>query len=235
MVITNLQQINKVYLDSIIQPLIKNRLYCNEAQLQFDLAWAIRGGITVPNLEIRLEELTATGINYQNNKEVRLYTDIVVFDKNTKEFISIELKYKTRAYNGRLKTHGAYDLGCYDFLWDVKRNEILQKGKATLLMNNGKTKKDLQKAVHLGKLVNGFSIIVTNDPDYWNAHNGSKSCAREFFLSYEKTMQSCNWIGGSFYKNTWRDMPLNLAQNYTCNWSAPINNGTDFRYMIFDI
>ena len=185
MAITKLSQIDKQYIQGRIQSLVSKKVYYNEAQLQFDLAWKIRQDITGDCLEVRLEELTATGIHCTKgkSKNISWYTDIIILDNKTKEFIPIELKYKTKEEKGiALKNHKAYDLGCYDFLWDTKRNEILQLSSRVLMKLNNNETKEIKKINNLGKQIKGFSIIVTNDSDYWKAKQGSKSSAKNFFL-----------------------------------------------------
>jgi hypothetical protein len=242
MPITKLSQINKTYIQNMVTSLVSKKVYYNEAQLQFDLAWGIRQDITVSNLDVRLEELTATGTHCAKgkSKSISWYTDIVILDNAEKEFIPIELKYKTKAANGlTLKTHGAYDLGCYDFLWDTKRNEILKSIlSASLTINNCNTK-EFQMGSSLGKLINGFSIIVTNDSDYWKNKSGSKSCAKDFFLDDTRTISKntpLQWgTSAKFYKDTWRDMDLKFDKDYNCQWFT-INSSqyTAIKGLIFE-
>ena len=242
MSITKLSQINKTYVQNTVTSLVSKKVYYNEAQLQFDLAWGIRQDITVSNLEVRLEELTATGTHCAKgkSKNISWYTDIVILDNVAKEFIPIELKYKTKAtYGLTLKNHDAFDLGCYDFLWDTKRNEILKSfSPVSLTMNYGDIK-SFQKKSGLGNLINGFSIIVTNDSDYWKDKSGSKSCAKDFFLDDTLTISKntpLQWgTSAKFYKDTWRDMDLKFDKDYNCQWFT-INNSqyTAIKGLIFE-
>ena len=79
-----------------------------------------------------------------------MYVDIftVLDDRH----IAIELKYKTRLATVKLldeyyqlKSHGAQDIGCYDFVKDISRLE-------TLRLN--------------GKIDEGFAVMLTNDEAY---------------------------------------------------------------------
>ncbi len=241
MCITKLSQINKQYIQVIVDFLVSNKIYYNEAQLQFDLAWKIRESFgKKPKLVVCLEKLTATGRNLNSKKHINLYTDIVILNKGTKEFIPIELKYKTKEdADLGLKNHGAYDLGCYDFLWDTKRNEMLRTSTMSKLTLNSKEEKEIQRTKHLSKFIKGYSIIITNDDIYWKNKEDSNSCAKEFFLDDKKIIkkgQCLNWINSAqFYKNTWRDMPLSFDKDYYCEWFSIKNSKIQtIKGMIFE-
>ena len=126
--------INKTFIENIIQNLTAKKLYRNEAQLQFDLAWEIRkelGNKKISDWHVELEYLSATSTKTgKKGKEITksYYTDIMLLS-DIGEFIPIELKYKTKSLiNGKkvLKTQGAQDLGRFDFLWDVHRIQSLK-------------------------------------------------------------------------------------------------------------
>ena len=239
--IRELSQINKKYIQDSVEVLVSKKIYYNEAQLQFDLAWKIREDVgDATNLTILLEALTATGQNLSTQKHTNLYTDIVLLNDKTKEFIPIELKLKTKedAKLG-LKNHGAYDLGCYDFLWDTKRNEMLRSSKVNKLILNNKEEREIQRTKNLYKFIKGYSIIITNDDIYWKNKIDSNSCAKEFFLDDKKIIkkgQCLNWINSAqFYKNTWRDMPLCFDKDYHCEWFSIKNSKIQtIKGMIFE-
>lgn len=240
--IKTLGQIDKTYIEDIVKKICSKKVHYNEAQLQFNLAWGIREDIVVNNLVVLLEELTATGIYNINNKKINIswYTDIVIYDRTTGEFVCIEVKYKTKEdKNLGLKNHGAYDLGCYDFLWDVKRNEMLKSSIVNKLILNNNDEKEIQRTKNLYKFIKGYSIIITNDDIYWKNKEDSNSCAKEFFLDDKRIIQKgkiLNWLSSAkFYKNTWRDMSLSFDKDYYCEW-FPIKNSKiqTIKGMIFE-
>ena len=86
------------------------------------------------------------------------------------EWYPIELKYKTMRFmttcdgeEYKLKNHVAQDLGRYDFLNDVQRIERLQQS--------------------MPSFKKGYSLLLTNDPAYWNNTNRSGTVYEEFKLS----------------------------------------------------
>lgn len=122
------------------------KIFQNECQFQFDLAWAIKDQL---KLDVKFEVVTIG-----DKKE---YTDLAVLNDDG-EFIAIELKYKTDAavINGvSLLRHSAGDLGCYDFWHDVERIQKLY-GKSINNVLEGR------------KCIGGFALMMTNDSWYWN-------------------------------------------------------------------
>ena len=126
--------INKNYIIEIIKNLVKIKLYKNEQQLQYDLAWEIKKTLVTNNLHdwsVEFEYLSAIKPKCEDENTKNIYTDLVILNNSTGEFIPIELKHKTRiAYDlygiQLLKNQGARDLGRFDFLWDLQRIQILK-------------------------------------------------------------------------------------------------------------
>jgi len=146
----------------IIKPLMElskiRKIFHSEADFQFALAWEIQKAY--PNAKVRLEYCPA-GI------EPVMHIDILVIIDEY--WYPIELKYKTfgctKIHEGeiyKLKHHGAQDMGRYDFLNDVQRIEHLSK-----------------KMVNFKK---GYSILLTNDPAYWNDSGRIDTIYHEFRL-----------------------------------------------------
>jgi hypothetical protein len=119
-------------------------LFHSEADLQHAVAWLIHG--EHPDCTIRLE--------YPIRGTTRAsYLDLLAVVGG--ERVAIELKYKTRALstsiNGEpfiLKSHGAQDLGRYDYLLDVQR---------------------IEAAIETGVADRGWAILLSNDSAYWRA------------------------------------------------------------------
>ena len=213
--------------------------------MQFEIAWEIKSDMSgmknSHDWEVLLEYLSITMTI--GGKTKRFYTDIIVFNNITGEFIPIELKYKTERFSQVgveiLKHHGAQDLGSYDFWWDVKRIEILKAGMETL--TNRKCEKiDYIKESDYKTCLRGYSVFVTNDGSYLRGHN---SCGAAFYPVNGKTFPArsvLDWNGaraGSFYKNSWRATPIPLNNTYTSNWVSGIvaPHNVKFNYLVLEI
>lgn len=197
---------------AILNSLSKNRpVFHSEADLQHALAWAIHKA--VPDADIRLE------VPYARRPSSE-YLDLRV---NTKTHsYAIELKYKTRALSVEvkgegfgLKSHGAQDLGRYDFFRDLQRVESLCSSYASWL---------------------GWVIFLTNDSSYWK--KPTRSVAYEAFRMEEGrtvsgTLQWGNSAGEGTIKN--REDPIFLSGAYEMNWQdyslLGVASYSRFRYL----
>ena len=156
----------KEIIKEVLDGLAKRRpLFWSEADFQFEFAWELHtklGGEAKIYLERRYEIDRASSDNANEksdqsttNKSLdKLYVDIwVEYDNKT---YPIELKYTTKRckiYDPEnpveTKEQSARDLGCYRFLWDIKRLEEIK----TSLRNKG---------------VKGYAIMLTSDAGYYN-------------------------------------------------------------------
>lgn len=156
----------KTVIAEVLKNLAERRpLFWSEADFQFEFAWELHtklGGEAKIYLERRYEIDRASNDNANEksdqsttNKSLdKLYVDIwVEYDNKT---YPIELKYTTKRckiYDPEnpveTKEQSARDLGCYRFLWDIKRLEEIK----TSLPN---------------KEVKGYAIMLTNDAGYYN-------------------------------------------------------------------
>ena len=186
--------LDKKDLEEIIDELAtENKIYSNEAQFQFDLAWKIKK--SHEDYDVVLEYLW---------KPEKWYIDIVVFYDN--KCVPIELKYKTtdkeityNTKNGRCYTfnQGAPDTGSYDYIKDIYRIE-----------NLGKSLK--YKGVDY-TIECGYAIIITNDSHYYNKlkeknKNGNYYYWENFSLAQEQIKNNIYWINP---KNRTREEPGN--------------------------
>lgn len=236
--LTNISQLNTSYIEQLINQLLSTKLYRSEVQLQFDIAWQIKEDlILLSEWDVCLEYLSATILRGQTTK--RLYTDIIVYNEETKEFIPIEIKYKTNALKGSnvLKNHGAQDLGAYNFLWDVKRIEMLKTPSSTTPQGDR-----CNREIELSHFIRGFAVLVTNDNSYLRHH--PNSCAKNFYFVPGKTFYAGNAVDwdrtnpSTFYIGTWRNAALTFSNNYICNWNnttAPTPHPEKMQYLIFEI
>lgn len=174
----------------------KRKVFHSEADFQFALAWEIKR--LYPEVDVRLE--------YAYKVDDKIYhIDILVMIEG--KFIPIELKYKTLKKlmivddeEFTLRNHGAQDLGKYDFIKDIVRLE-------TLLSEDS-------------KFVDGYAIMLTNDPSYWNGSTRKNTCCAAFDIGNDKEIRgSLKWAehtSEGTMKN--REKPLVLLGEYKMKW-----------------
>ena len=215
-------------IDFLMKKLAQNiGVFESEAQFQFELAQVIKD--TCQDYKVKLELTTAT--TRKNNKLKRLYTDIVVLDKDD-NFISIELKYKTKnsEYDGiKLLNHGATDFGRFDYLWDIHRLELLKKKDSTIYEFN----KNLKNCIKC------FAIILTNEKNYWEISGTKKTMYMNFCISEKDVIKKgkpLSWNkknnDKTFIDGTWRDRSLVFDNTYTFKWNP---YKYDFKYLVTEI
>lgn len=137
------------------------RIYQVEAQFQFELAWELQKLIGDDGQVLLEVGMCTRKANAEKKvKRKRFYSDIIL-KGNDNSYIVIELKYKKKAavINGiELTSDYASDEGRYDYLWDIRRIELLKE------CNND----DYEYTRNLGSFRGGYAIILTNDMGYWN-------------------------------------------------------------------
>lgn len=131
-------------------------LLFNERDFQMHLATFLRESNHYDDVDVEYYVPLSELQGYIWNNELRM--DVLV--RNGKEFLPIELKYKTKTVRKKLlrfgesvseevevmKNQGAQDLGKYDFWKDVHRIEIVRN--------------------RFSNIKNGLAVFVTNDPMY---------------------------------------------------------------------
>lgn len=131
-------------------------LLFNERDFQMHLATFLRDSNHYDDVDVEYYVPLSELQGYIWNNELRM--DVLV--RNGKEFLPIELKYKTKTVRKKLlrfgesvseevevmKNQGAQDLGKYDFWKDVRRIEIVRN--------------------RFRNIKNGLAVFVTNDPMY---------------------------------------------------------------------
>ena len=180
----------KVTLETAINTLAsKGKIYSNESQFQFDLAWELRK----QGLNIELEVLSANCTpdrfaNLPKEERKKYYSDIVVKDGD--EYIAIELKYKTpdvgrliryecNGKNHYLAAQGAENMNSYLFWKDVERLENMVIHEIPLNFDGSK------------KIKKGYAVLLTNDSFYWDENNRGVSLANAFFLTKGREVNGC--------------------------------------------
>lgn len=174
----------------------KYYIFHSEADFQFALAWEIK--LHYPDALVRLE------VSPKENPNMHI--DILVtFNNNV---YPIELKYKTANYSCvykdefyNLKNHSAQDLGRYDYLYDVKRIEIL---KSTF-----------------SNFKEGYAIFLTNDPSYWLDPMKNNETICDLFRIHNGNIihGERSWIGNPSEGTTkGRLEPIKLNNTYKIIW-----------------
>ena len=193
---------------------LEPRIFYNEAQFQFDLAWAIKE--KNENFDIKLEPY---------NDKIG-YTDIIVNDGNKK--IAIELKYKLADVETEyvinnctitLHKQGAVDEGCYDYCKDLQRIEEL---------------------VNKNIVSEGYAIIIANHPGYWGKSVNKKELKGEtpwesFRLNDQKELNGeLMWNGNATSAS--RKENIVLSGSYKVKWDPYLEHDKyPFKYMIVQI
>ncbi len=232
-----LNELTKEEIVKIIQNFEKkNTIFLCEAQFQFALAWEIQKFFEDnEDIQVHLESVKYIE-EIETKTTKKRYTDIVIQDRDNK-YIAIELKYKTKYVKDvyeDLKTHAAQDLGRYDFLWDTCRNE-------NLVDNPNK---------HFGECEKAFSILLTNDDNYWKKEGktSTKNCMYVNFALNTGRVIPCNedleWDRqGRDYEQMVKsvtkvrlEQKVHLVGLYTCNWIPYRENdcNSDFQFLIFE-
>lgn len=196
---------NATILHEAIQELAKaGRIYSNEAQFQFELAWKLKE----KGFDVELEVLSAAGtigkfVGLPKEEKEKQYTDIIV--KDEEGYIAIELKFKTKnllggvyKYTNTVGDHyvfsqGASNVGAYLFWEDIQRLEKMVTGEIPLNFDDSKF--DESK-----KVKKGYAVLMTNDSIYWERRAPFSgypgSLCGEFYPSEGYTPKSplCRWI-----------------------------------------
>ena len=174
---------SKIVLQQAINNLAKTRkVYSNESQFQFDLAWELsKSGFCVELEVLSCNKLITDFVKLKKDEKQKYYTDIIVKDEDG-SYVAIELKYKTVEENIEYATRsgkwiafsqGAENQGAYYFWKDVQRLEDLVNNKVPLNFNDSK------------RVSRGYAVLLTNSSKYWNYN--STSTAREFFPAAGQT------------------------------------------------
>ena len=217
----------------VIHRLSKRRpVFCSEADFQLEFAWEIKT-LYGNKYEVRLE-YPQTDDSGNNNR--KMHIDILLIDSETRKWIPIELKYKTKGCTITVKdpkdasnkeeetfflaNQGAKDIGCYDYLYDIQRIERLR---------------DLKKE----QFEAGYAIILTNEMSYTNKP-GREGCFYKEFSIHDDAVKhgDLKWDKntGSGTKRG-REEGIHLDGTYTINWeeySHPDKNDSNkvFKYAV---
>ncbi len=170
---------------AIMEKICAKMPFYNEAQFQLEFALAVKeedenAEIVLEAYYEKREESRSEEESAENEQEAsnesgfktrKNYTDIVIYDKRSGDYVAVELKYaltdgggkgeKRNAYtnvNGDTITvakKGAIDNCRYDFLWDVHRLEELADGQWKY------------ESACLNNFVAGYAILISNANKMW--------------------------------------------------------------------
>ncbi len=154
------------------------------------------------------------------DSELRL--DLLI--RKGKDFLPIELKYKTKAVRKRLlrfgesvsedvevmKNQGAQDLGKYDFWKDVRRIEIVRN--------------------RFSNIKNGLAVFLTNDPMY-PQRGREKSNHINFSMDEGSHDKKKDWLDKeSSCRKTHPD--FEVEKQYSLHWETTVVDGVTLFYTI---
>lgn len=206
------------------------KLLFNERDLQMHLAVYLKERKHYDGVEVEYYLPTEMLPEYKKlaTRNERLYLDIVVAKEG--KYVPIELKYKTKevavamerfgepfseagdGVAGALKSHGAQDLGRYDFWKDVKRLELVKS--------------------RFGNVEGGLAVFLTNDTTYKAKPKGlieNFSMAEGEPLPMEK-----HWSDAT--RPTAEGRPdFEVSKGYELRWQERQLGGIDFHYCILAI
>ena len=194
----------------------KRVLFHSEADFQHSLAWQIQ--TAMPESGVRLE------VNVSSAERGRMFLDIWLPD----EGVAIELKYTTRKIELRhcgelfsLRDHGAQDQKRYDFLWDIRRLELMSS--------------------NVEGCEAGYAVLLTNDPLYWRMAGRTNTVDAAFHL-YEgrRVTGELNWSAtASDGTKRKRESPIRLKGSYHLRWQDYSRLNVDrygaFRYLAVSV
>ena len=202
-----------------------NELLFNERDLQMHLATWLRGSANAyDDVDVEYYVPYQELEDYVWNSELRL--DIVV--KKCGEFCPVELKYKTKRVDRKIKRfdeqlahsvivmkdQGAQDLGMYDFWKDVRRVELVRK--------------------RFRQVKGGLAVFVTNDISY---KKESKTTSNNYLFNMsegrtfgeQKHWQNPESTCAKTHPN------FDVEKEYQVKWNQHIIDGVDFYYCIVTI
>ena len=178
---------------SLMVALAKRRpIFHSEADFQHALAWELH--TRYPDGAVRLEQQVLPGI----------HLDLALRDGRCTT--AFELKYLTRGAEVEiagerfiLKQHGAQPPRRYDCVRDLVRLEALTSS---------------------GAADEGFAVVLTNDPAYWNAGLGDGGVGASFRIHQGRRLHGTLSWGGQTAPGTMhnRETALSLTGEYLTDW-----------------
>lgn len=239
----------KQILTDIIESFAKKEIiFSNEEQLQFQMAIELGKNGADVSLEV---------LSMENNE--KMYTDIVVKNRDDTSYTAIELKYKLQdndliytTQNGNKHPtfkQGANNLGRYAYLQDVERLERLIYDRTNIkndpthehiAFNTFKFDKNKNK-----KVTKGYAIIISNDENYWK-HIDLNRLSSNFSLEHQSVLKSgCHgwkikvdsndiWVSGNTAKGKYETIVNVNNPTDRDKYMAQKSNKNNLDYVILD-
>ena len=214
--------IQTVYQD-ITLFLVKNKeLLFNERDFQMHLAIYLRATGNYDDVDVEYYVPQKELENYIWDNELKI--DVLV--RKNKEYVPVELKYKTKRVTKTLlrfgekianievlKNQGAQDLGMYDFWKDVRRVELVRK--------------------RFDAVKNGLAVFVTNDSMYLNPSRETSN-NKAFNMNAgvhgkQKHWKDSNSTCARTHKN------FEVEKEYSIEWHESEYEDVTFHYCIVKI
>lgn len=198
-------------------------LFFNERDFQMHLATHLRHTGHYDDVDVEYYVPLSELKDYIWKNELRM--DILV--SKGKEFLPIELKYKTRTVKKRLprfgeqisediavmKNQGAQDLGKYDFWKDVRRIEIVRN--------------------RFNAIKNGLAVFVTNDSSYIQRGRETSNHIN-FSMDEGPHGKQKHWLNKDSV--CCRDNPnFELEKTYNIHWDSRVIDDINIYYTLLTI
>ena len=198
-------------------------LLFNERDFQMHLVSFLRGTNHYDDVDVEYYVPLSELNEYIWNNELRM--DVLV--RKGKEFLPIELKYKTKTVRKKLlrfgesvaeeievmKNQGAQDLGKYDFWKDVRRIEIVRR--------------------RFKAIKSGLAVFVTNDPSYLQTGRDASNHFK-FNMSEGVHGKDKYWLDSE--STCCQTHPgFELEKDYSLHWESVIVEGIDIYYTLLTI
>jgi len=214
--------INQVYADVKLFLDTNEELLFNERDFQMHLATFLRTNGHYDDVDVEYYVPVNELDGYREIWDSELRMDVLV--RKDKEYLPIELKYKTKSVKKRIlrfgehvaekvevmKNQGAQDLGMYDFWKDVHRIEIVRE--------------------RFKSIKNGLAVFVTNDPAYLKA--GRESSNHVMFSMTEGPHGSVkHWLDKES-KCCKTHPDFEVEKDYSIHWETRKIDEIDFYYTL---
>lgn len=202
---------------------VNKELLFNERDLQIHLATFLRQIGHYDDVDVEYYVPLSELKGYIWNNELRM--DVLLC--KGREFLPIELKYKTKTVRKKLprfgesvaeavevmKNQGAQDLGMYDFWKDVRRIEIVRN--------------------RFSNIKNGLAVFVTNDPMYLQ-RGREKSNHIKLSMDEGGHDKEKHWLNkDSYCCKTHPD--FEVEKEYSIHWDSRDVEGVQYYFTIVTV
>lgn len=203
-----------LHMRELLAALSKRRpIFHSEADFQHALAWEMH--LSEQSASIRLEQPVASHGGL-------VHLDLLM--KSGSRDVAVELKYKTRKTSinydeeqFHLRNQSAQDIGRYDFLKDLAR---------------------IERYVDTHPGAEGYAILLTNDPTYWQTSRKIDAVDVAFRIFEGRIITGdLEWgAGASTGTMRNRESPIQINASYKLTWQDYSHfDGQQFRYLAIHV